>query len=89
MCKPIYRYSLHLTPKPKDCKSNICIVQKEAVFLNPRYKQTDTGQKRTVFKDYNVTSTELIIPKILIFRRIYRTLHEPGGSPRNQRVTLK
>jgi UDP-N-acetylmuramyl tripeptide synthase len=27
-----------------------------------------------------VTGTKLITPKILIYRRIYRKVHEPGGS---------
>jgi hypothetical protein len=31
-----------------------------------------------------VTDTRLIIPKILNFRRIYRKVHEPGGSHKNK-----
>ncbi len=36
-----------------------------------------------------MTDTKLIIPKILIFRRIYRKVHEPGGSLKQQEKSSK
>jgi len=43
----IYIYSLHLAPKLKHLYSEICVIKKCVVSLNPWDRQTNSGQSRT------------------------------------------
>jgi len=43
----IYIYSLHLALTAEYLFSMICIFQKKAVSLNPKVRQTNSGQSRT------------------------------------------
>ena len=49
----IYIYSLHLALTRKYLLSGICKIQKKAVSLNPKVRQTDSGQSRTGFMGEN------------------------------------